>query len=913
MRKRVTLGSIVVAAALCLIGAGLPRSAQAGEMLDRILNSMFLDVSSGEISRASCKTIVPQIPLGQTFTTGPDTVEVSRIAIAVAYWHEDWTPDKSLVLTLWDSPAKGQKVAEAEMPYSQRAWDHQVMMFTLDAQVRPATQYYFELTVWGGDGSITGVFLGSPYTGGEPYEGGKKAIDNIWFEVHSRHRFDRDAVYSRVFDYWNLDYPGLENVKTAVQGREWDAAVDALIAYYEGRTDLLPPEEIKPPVKNPDYDTTDADLVLDHRFNTGEDGIIDLGPRWNPFANFPSKGGVGFTRTGLHKIFRGAYQNTGDEMYAKAYAQFLTCFFNDLPCPLRSGVVPEGTTEINAGFENGIAGGRMTDALAIGARISFVWWFYSGFITSPNFTRDTRAAMIFNLADMVHTIALMRGGGNWEASIASSIFANSETYPEFRRSPEWFRKGLAKVWENMDDTLFPDGPSHECSFNYHGIVCNRYTGVLQRCERMDAPVDRKHQQMLERSLDFIMYSTQPDWDVPTTGDTNFFHNCRDQLMAMHDYYNRPDFLWVATKGEQGTPPLATSAAFTPSGWFAMRSGWDRDARFMFVHNGPNQGHGHPDLLEMVVNAYGSKLIIDPGIGTYGTDTARLLASTKSHATVTVDDADSTLPETGELPNAWVSTRTMDYFLGTNAGFENLDDIRHTRAVIFVKPDYWVIHDSVSGSGEHTVASRFPFFPGPVEMDAATGVCRTLNPGGNLMIASLGDNQLTGSLYDYPAAVHGTTPAKGAAYTATAALPLGFSTVLYPYKGRRMPRVTQSRIGDSAFRISATPGTDYVCFGDASSEEVAFAGEAMALRTGAQGVSSLDWVNGTSATWRGMSLASCDRPIGQLEVIYEDGVATIVTDRPEPSLRIASLGVTRYRVGCGEQKQVRGPVIQPYAQ
>ncbi len=91
-------------------------------MLDRLLNNMVLDVSNGSVNYKQFKTITPENPIGQTFTTGPNIVEVSRIAIADAWWHASWTEDESLVLTLWDSPAKSKQIASAEMPHKWRAW-----------------------------------------------------------------------------------------------------------------------------------------------------------------------------------------------------------------------------------------------------------------------------------------------------------------------------------------------------------------------------------------------------------------------------------------------------------------------------------------------------------------------------------------------------------------------------------------------------------------------------------------------------------------------------------------------------------------------------------------------------------------------------------------------------------------------
>ncbi|MCX8053076.1 MAG: heparinase II/III family protein, partial [Armatimonadetes bacterium] len=779
----------------------VPGSSLAGPTLDRILNNMILDVTSGGLNQKEFKVVTPDRPIGQTFTTGPKTVEVSRIAIAAPYWHESWTEGESLVMTLWDSPAKSKQIASAEMPYKWRAWEGTVIMYTLNAVVQPSTQYYFELTVKGGDGEIVGIYLGGDYEQGQAFEAGKPADRNIWFEVHSRPIFDRDAVYADRFKDWNLDYPGLEKVKAAVAAKDWDKAVDELVAYYEARADLVNPED--KPKKNPDFDPTDADLALDMKYRESKEVVVDLGPNWNHYRIWPTRGGVGLTRTGLFKFFRAGYINTGDEKYAKGFNEFMTHFLNDMPSPLRAGVIKPTDKDVNPAPGPGLAGASMWAGLSIGARMNQMWWAYSGFHSSPNFTRDIRAGMIFNMVDMATVLSMQKGGGNWESQMTTALYEFAERHPELAKSKQWFEKGLNEMIANLWSTSRADGSVQEPTFGYTTLIINRYRALLDTCRKLKISLDPKYIRRVEKTIEYLMYNTEPDGLLPSRGDTFNFVNGLGLLSWGADFFGREDFRYVATSGKTGRIPSGTSEFFPIGGWMVMRSDWSRNALYLNLHNGKDMGHGHYDQLSIVVDAYGAKLIVDPGCYIYGTPEHEKLRKTTSHATVTVDDADTHVYETGS--NYWACMTSMDYYEGTNIGYRGVPGVLHTRKVVFFKPwstvsnsvknhageqipyatrndgheGYWLVQDTVTGLGTHEVACRFPFYPGPVLLDESTGVCRTEYQDANILILPCLPEGFGWSLYEYgfPTSGNKLAPAFGVKYSKKTELPVAFAAAL----------------------------------------------------------------------------------------------------------------------------------------
>lgn len=897
---------VLLACAALLVTLLFGRPAEAGPDLDRILNNMVLDAHNGSINRDDYKTITPEVPIGQTFTTGPNIVEVSRIAVAQAYWHETWTQDESLVLTLWDSPAKKNLIAQAEMPYKWREWEGQVIMYTLNAKVQPNTQYYFELTVKGGDRKIVGVFLGSNYEGGGAFEGGRPAEKNIWFEVHGRPVFDRDAAYADRFAMWNLDYPGLEKVKAAVSRKDWDAAVDELIRYYESKPELVDPS--LRPKKNPQYDASYDELVLDKKIKDDKGNIIDLGPNWNHFRTWPTRGGVGLTRSGIMKNLAGAYRNTADEKFAKGFNELMFNLLNDIPSPLRAGVIKPDAKNVNPAPSSGIAGGSMWAGLSIAARMNQMWYFYSSVAASPNFTRDIRAAMIFNMVDMARVLSMQKGGGNWDSQMSTALYELAERHPELAQSKEWFNQGLNSMLANLWSISRSDGTIQEPTFGYTTLVINRFRKLLDTCKRLNISIDPKYVKRVEKSIEYLMYSTEPNGDLPSRGDTFNFVDSKEQLIWAADYYNRDDFLYIATGGKQGRIPTGASMLFPIGGWLTMRSDWGPDALYLNLHNGKNMGHGHADELSICIDAYGSKLVIDPGCYTYGTPEQTEISKSRNHATATVDDKD-TITEDGE--NSWVTTGTIDYYKGTNAGYKSLENVKHTRRILFLKPDYWVIRDSVTGEGEHEITSRFPFLPGEIDLDAKTGICRTKNAGGNLMIVPDSGSDFVAQVYTYNFPRDGLKPAPGVSYSKKTALPANLSYALIPYKGTKAPKASFNRIADNAFKVSRADGIDYVIFDNVSSADVEFKGEALVARESGSAVKSVGWVNGTEVKLHGCMIASSSKPIKSLELIRDGDTLLIRSSSSEPTLKVAALGARRYRVGFGPIKAVSSAVIEPF--
>lgn len=142
----------------------------------------------------------------------------------------------------------------------------------------------------------------------------------------------------------------------------------------------------------------------------------------------------------------------------------------------------------------------------------------------------------------------------------------------------------------------------------------------------------------------------------------------------------------------------------------------------------NCGHAHADALSFDLAALGHTMLVDPGTYTYtGSKEMRdWFRSSAAHNTLTIDDESSS---TADGPFSWktvarcdqrnwISEDRFDFVEGQHDGYQRLTEpAMHTRAILFLKRDYWVLRDRVVSHGEHRVDLYFHFDPSTsVEVD-----------------------------------------------------------------------------------------------------------------------------------------------------------------------------------------------------
>jgi|DewCreStandDraft_4_1066084.scaffolds.fasta_scaffold01697_29 hypothetical protein len=882
-----------------MVAGGLPARAS---FLDTYLNNLKLDQSS--FPRASDRDgvdLAGEKRFGQTFVTGPRVREISRIAIQCPHYNPEWGEGVSLVLTLYDSPARERKLASFEMKYEWRSWEDMTIVFPLDAEAEPGRSYYYELTTKGGNGKVGKIMTSAAdYPSGCAYMDGQPQEFDFAFQTYVHTDWDRDAAYREAFAMFDLDHPGLKAVKAAVEQKKWEDAAKALVAHFESRPAFREMAQQARQLRIPDM--TLAELAADMKVRDPDGNIISLGPNWTHLRWWPKRGGVGLTREGIRKYLAAGYVSTGDRKYAVAWNEMLKAFFTELPSPLKSGIVPEGAKDIAPIFPGGLAGGTMWSGLAIGARLAHEFYYYTVFADAPEFTWDVRAAFIFNLGDMADVLAIQKGGGNWATQMFDHLFYFSTEFPEFARSKEYARLAFDGLIENMRETLQPDGPIGE-SAGYQMMVHGQYLDIMERARRFGLEIPQELVSRVEAALAFHLYTIQPDGLRPPFGDA-LADDARPLLKRGAETFGRKDMLWVATNGAEGSIPERLSVQFPHSGYYVMRSDWSPDARYLILRNGRYTAHGHSDALSFILLAYGNLLVADPGIYIYGTPDAVRLISTRSHSTISVDGADL---ENAGGPTTFLTGNVADYLRAEGPAYKNLDrTICPVRRIAFLRPDYWVISDIVRGSGEHQVDSRFHFGDLQAKLDPRTQIALTTRTsGGNLALIPAGGAETVSVLEEGDTAfVHEKLePALILRRSVSATLPLRMDTVAYPFRGASpdasaapLTPAGNASVETCGVRVTTPAGADVVVFSDSPGSEVSFTdapvrlkGEFACVRRDPSGtLRGFAWAQGSRLEDGGL-LAEASRTVRWLDVAYDEDTVRVTCEGGDASLRVAATG------------------------
>jgi hypothetical protein len=177
-------------------------------------------------------------------------------------------------------------------------------------------------------------------------------------------------------------------------------------------------------------------------------------------------------------------------------------------------------------------------------------------------------------------------------------------------------------------------------------------------------------------------------------------------------------------------PAPTSIGFPGSGYYVMRSDWQpREARYLYFDLTPQaQGHAHNDAGHLDLYAYGKPLLVDTGDYFLGWGFRTAL-----HNTVEVDGQQQARGEQAPMMlHEWLTTRNFDFVDGAHGAYEDRGLI-HRRKILFVKPDYFLLCDLLTGQGSHQY-EQFFHFAGPTRnaaaearLDPTTQAARTVHP------------------------------------------------------------------------------------------------------------------------------------------------------------------------------------------
>jgi len=661
--------------------------------------------------------------------------------------------------------------------------------------------------------------------------------------VERKHRA-RKLSAEDVMEALDLENPSLADVRRACDSRRYDLAVAEMIKHFKSRESprfFFDPEDrglYQRLLRDWFSDQVStlvehADRICQHKFDIFGSSAVEFGDEVNWHID-PSTGrdwhrghwsridirgadrvgDVKFTwELNRHQFFfvlGRAYWFTGDQKYAREFASLVRGWIDANP--------PETGVNWYSNLEIAI---RL---------ISWVWAYYY-FLDSPYFGDDLHFDFLRTILqscqhitrDFQYSLRSMKN--NHVIGDATALAFAGIMFPEFRQSKLWRDTYIDILYRELDRQVYNDGTDFEQSISYHRFVLYFYLLLFRIMQINGYDVPAGFAQKLEKMVEFLMYVMKPDKTMPHVGDCDDARVLRlsnDELSDLTStlstgavLFRRGDFKWAAGRlseetfwlnGEESPKIFDSLAEFTPptlsrrfrdGGYYVMRTDWDADARYLLFKCGKHANHGHADSLHVEMYCNGKSYLRDCGTYTYNgpLEWRTFFRSTQAHNTVVVDGESQSIPyrvfrwlkTARSSANTWVASRNFDYVDAEHDGYSRYKDpVIHRRAVLFVKPEYWVIVDRLTGHGKHSVELLFHTPRGEHRLNKETKVFQMQG----LAIVPVTLDDIDVSLREgWFSPCYGTKePSVTVAYKFTGDLPRIIATVLFCGEGDSLPLI-----------------------------------------------------------------------------------------------------------------------------
>ena len=603
-------------------------------------------------------------------------------------------------------------------------------------------------------------------------------VDKEWF-----YRDPAEDQSRALFERLNLDYPGMEKVKAAVDAGDFGAARAAYVQHYRDRTKpalfwkTLYPEGTGFDTRSTYYDFfTELPDRITWRDRDRLKQLIGKGPgyEWKHEGKVPGR----YTLLELadmivgHKVYHPWWHNLPPQDVGEDFNW--------------SHIPPDGDQSWNAHLHHQEFLLALAQAYWLSGEEKYVRKLME--LWTSWIDRVDRVVNLSHLIQPLLYTQLLPFALSWEelsaedfCKVQAWLVKNGDILMGDRRSGnQLMGTGIALVWlgtampeaadaqawrgQGFDriaaflgnESTYPDGSSKEPCFHYAVGPCRSALDAVRIAQVNGYPYPKQLAEALERRAAFYAYTSKPDGSWVWNGDGGPGSSF-EVVKEIADAAGRADLQYIASFGRHGKCPEKTSVWFPWAGYGVMRSDWTRRANYLYFDVGPaGIMHGHEGKLAIEVVSYGRSLVEDLGIHTYSTAAhempmSRFFHQTCGHNTVIVDGKSQVRGRTGPrttdkpLENPWVSTAVCDFLAGSytkgwdGTGAYGADagpidtSVGHHRSVIFVKPqkpgdfEYWIVTDRVAGSGEHTYEQLFHLIPIETQTDPATKTVHTITP------------------------------------------------------------------------------------------------------------------------------------------------------------------------------------------
>lgn len=513
----------------------------------------------------------------------------------------------------------------------------------------------------------------------------------------------RPKLIYNLFKNINLEYPGLEETKRYISNSDYTKACQSLIAYYQAKTEKIDWNNLLPEQKfNKDLD---AENILNNEFTfqrvRGTVPIYQSGYDWSYLGANEDTEWAWFLNRHYHVVdLFHAYLKSED----KAYVQYIYHSIRDWILTSISTPNPHYWAQWR---------GR-----EVACRILHWSPVFYGLLESPHFSAVDHLLMLAILP--IHGNFLRRcntWGANWLAREMNGLATLALCWPELKHSPAWLEFAQFHMFRESNLQVYPDGTHKELTSHYHRVTLHDFNNFAKLLRLTGHQVPSSFQTTLEGMWNYLAFAMRPDGSAPLNNDSDR-DEIRSPIREAAQLYDRSDWLYIASNGQEGTQPTSPSICFPWAGHIIMRSSWEKDAHWGFFDVGPHgiNYHTHNDKLHISIAAFGRDFLVDSGRYHYKRDEFwHYFRNSASHNTILIDGQGQN-PESCEtlqpINQQFYSTSQFDFAYGTfDRGYQGIPDrVVHSRFLVYLRHKYWIVIDRVSTLAKHNIQTLWHFHP-----------------------------------------------------------------------------------------------------------------------------------------------------------------------------------------------------------
>jgi len=440
-----------------------------------------------------------------------------------------------------------------------------------------------------------------------------------------------------------------------------------------------------------------------------------------------------------------AYWISGDEKYAKKVCAIISSWISDNP------------------YHSGV---NWTSSLELAVRsISWIWAY---FFCRGSQHMDAAFHFIFLKSiyeqglHMEQHLSYYSSPYNHLIGEAAGLHMIGSLFSQLKLGQAWEKLAWSILENNIDKQFFDDGMCVEQATFYHHFTLGFYLQAALLRKLNNKPVSEKILSGIEKALNVSMYLTQPNGKLPAIGDIDNARSLYFNMEHSWDFrgflslgavlFNRSDFkrqssgsyeelLWLCdetmlTNFEtmDSTYPLETSKALSSSGYYVMRSAWEKDSHYLCFDCGvmaaglhedgvPSAAHGHADALSFELSVFGKPILVESGFNTYfgPLEWHRHFREEAAHNTIKMGKSRQA-EYCGRLTWKSVIHPKLHYWrqadnLETVCGEIVYDkEMSHRREILSVSSKFWVLLDQLKSAGRNEQAIAYFHFDASVNIE-----------------------------------------------------------------------------------------------------------------------------------------------------------------------------------------------------